>query len=114
MGQTFYNLLHLNLNQKRELLNRSLRVSYKAWVDVCKPDKMAREKSPLSISEVLLKLTDNCHCVFIDRGEDHLSKQHYFEVGFSTLNSGDSHFLFIYLEPLMAQNVIQSFKLKPL
>ena len=112
--QQFYEVKTLSLAQKRELLNRSLRVSFKTWVDVRKPGNVARERSPLTVNEILKEFNPSCHFVFIDRGIDSLSQQHYFETGFSTMTSGNNHFLFVYLDPVEAQKIIAAFDLKPM
>lgn len=74
MSQCFYEVRELTINQQRELINRSLKVCFKQWVDVRYPGKMARERSELTVSEVLTKFDESCHVVFIDRGEDSISQ----------------------------------------
>lgn len=115
MSQTFYKTEHLTINQKLELLNRCFKENSSAWVDERKPGEVSRVRSELTFREILIKLVNQpCHFVFIDRGEDNFSLQYYFEVGFSTLEGSTSYFLFIYITPSLANELIGTFNLQPM
>lgn len=96
----FYKTSNLTVDEKIQLCKDGIEKSYKWWVDVLKPGKMAREKIDMSLNDILSKLDETCHFVIIHRRgytswnePDSIFKWHL-EIGFSTMY-GVTNYLFI-------------------
>jgi hypothetical protein len=100
----FYNTQELTLEQKKEILKDARDLSFNWHVDVLDARKSwARQKIEMSFEEILKKLDDDCHFVFIHRkgfkGEGiALSGEYQLEIGFATMKGEPSYFLFIHCD----------------
>jgi hypothetical protein len=73
-----------------------------------------RQNEP-SFNEIMkhFKEGSGCHVVFIDRqGYGTWGKKECWEIGFCTMNKGIDHFLFIHIEPQIAHDLIEKYRLK--
>ena len=101
-----YNTSHLTLGQKREICIEAKKVCFEWWVDKLDCSKsVARQNIEMSFEDILKKLTDDCHFVFIyRRGYENWKNNKYFkhtwsiEIGFCTMGKGVDYFLFIYMK----------------
>lgn len=97
----FYNIQELTLEQKKEILKDARDLSFNWHVDVLDAKiSWARQKIEMSFEEILEKLDDKCHFVFIHRkgyrGEGMSFRGEYqLEIGFATIIGDPSYFLFI-------------------
>jgi hypothetical protein len=99
----FYNTWGLTLDQKTEILKDALDRSSDWHVDVLDARKSwARQKIEISFDDILKKLDDDCHFVFIHRkgflgaSGKPLPGEYQLEIGFATMRGEPSYFLFIH------------------
>ena len=109
----FYNIGDLDLETRKSVINDSIDVSYDYHIDILDCNiSWARKRSDLTLDEVMEKVTDDTHFVFIER-EDYFTKEKHGEVGFATLKS-PSHYLFIYMKLDELNKLKDKYNLKPL
>jgi hypothetical protein len=100
----FYNTQELTLEQKKEILLDAYNYSFDWHVDILDARKSwARQKIEMSFEDILKKLDENCHFVFIHRkgftglSGKALHGEYQLEIGFSTMKD-PNYFLFIYCD----------------
>jgi len=109
----FYDINNLALDKIIELLNEAKKISYDWWVDVLDVNiSFARQKIEMSFKDVLKRIDDNTHFVFIHR-KGHPAWEHRLEIGFRTMEAKD-HFLFIYVDKEKERYFIDKYGLKRL
>lgn len=107
----FYNLSEVMLQEKKDLIKKSVELSYKQQIDELDCSKSwARTRSTLSIDEIMLKLENTSHIVFIERINN--PSDSYFEIGFSTFNLKIDYFLFLFLSKENGLSIVNAFNLK--
>lgn len=100
----FYDIRELTIDQKIEILKDARDLSFDWHVDILDARKSwARQKIEMSFEEILKKLDDHCHFVFIHRkgfkGEGMMFNGEYqLEIGFATILGDPSYFLFIHCD----------------
>jgi hypothetical protein len=100
----FYDTRNLTLDQKKEILKDARDLSLDWHVDLLDARKSwARKKIEMSFEEILEKLDDKCHFVFIHRkgfkGDGIAFRGEYqLEIGFATILGDPSYFLFIHCD----------------
>lgn len=109
----FYNVSDLDLETKKSIIYESIDASYDYHIDILDCNKSwARQRSDLTLDEVMLKFDDESHFVFIER-EDYFTKEKNGEVGFATLKA-PSDYLFIYMKIEELNKLRDKYNLKPL
>jgi len=101
-----YNTSHLTLEQKQKICTEAKKVCFEWNADKLDCSKSwARQTIEMSFEDILKKLTDDCHFVFIHRrGYEDWKNNKYFkhtwsiEIGFCTMDKGVDYFLFIYMK----------------
>ena len=102
----FYETRTLSIEQKKDLLLFAKENSTKWWVDFLDARKSwAREKIEMSFDDILLKLDQDCHFVFIHRrgfktpkGKPLSDCEYTLEIGFSTMKGEPTYYLFIFCD----------------
>lgn len=108
----FYKVDDLDLETKISIIKDSIDVSYDYHIDILDCSKSwARKRSELTLDEIMEKLDDKVHFVFIER-EDYFTKEKHGEVGFATVKD-PSHFLFIYMDVIELNKLKDKYNLKP-
>ena len=108
----FYKVGDLDLQTKNSIIRDSIEVSNEYQIDILDCSKSwARQRSDLTLDEIMLKLNDDSHFVFIER-EDYFTKKKHGEVGFSTLKD-PSYFLFIFMDVEELNKLKDKYNLKP-
>jgi len=108
----FYKVSHLDLKTKNSIIQDSIDVCNEYQIDILDCNvSWARQRSDLTLDEIMEKLNDDCHFVFIER-EDYFSKEKHGEVGFSTLKD-PSYFLFIFMDIQELNKLKDKYNLKP-
>ncbi len=98
----FYDTYGLTVEQKKEILKDAIDCSFDWHVDLLDARKSwQRQKTEMSLDEILNKLDDDCHFVFIHRKGFKGSREIYpteyvVETGFSTMRGEPTYFLFIF------------------
>lgn len=114
----FYNVSHLSINKKKELLFDAKNKSYQWFID--KQDEHGvRQRIKYARFNTILKLLDEkCHYVFILRGGGNGKKgnrcryEFILEIGFCTMSRNDGdYFLFINLDRKHLQFFINKYEL---
>lgn len=109
LPDVFYKTCHLTLKQKRELLIKAKKICFDWWVDIQKD--WTREKIEMTFEDVLLKLTEDCHFVFIHRKGYASWKFNRLETGFSTLK-GKTYFLWVNVNEKKIPSFIKKYFLQ--
>lgn len=108
----FYKVSHLNLETKNSIIRDSIDVSTEYKIDILDCSKSwARQRSDLTLDEIMMKLNDDSHFVFIER-ENYFTKKISGEVGFSTTKD-PSYFLFIFMNIEELNKLKDKYNLKP-
>jgi len=112
----FYNIRHLTLEQKKQLCIDAKEKSFDWRVD--KLVSLARQQIDMSFEDIMSKLDEKCHFVFINRrGDEQWKGKEYFphtwclETGFCTL-SGADYYLRIYMKDKEKDFFIKKYNLK--
>jgi hypothetical protein len=111
--QQFYSLPqeYLNCDLKKKIILECKDICTSFNVDELDCNKSwCRVKSQLSFEDIILKLDTSCHFVIILR-DDHINGQ-YGEIGFSTLTSGISYYLFIFITKQDLLNLVDKYNLR--
>jgi len=123
----FYSVDSLSVGVKKQIINDALKVCYEWHVDKLDCSKSwAREKIDMPINEILSKLDEGSHFVFIHRrgypkdkekieklGRTWLEENKWcLEVGFRTMTSID-YFLWIHCEQEHMDSLSSKYGLKP-
>jgi len=101
----FYDIDELTLDQKRDLLKDAHKVclSWNADVLDCRKS-WSRETIEISFEDILKKLDDDSHFVFIHRkgflgaSGDPLPGEYQLEIGFRTMRNDPDYYLFIFCD----------------
>ena len=108
----FYKVGQLDLGTKMDIIMDSIDACYEYHIDILDCNvSWTRQRSDLTLNQMLLKLDDKSYFVFIER-EDYFTKGKHGEVGFSTLKD-PSHFLFIYMSVGDLNKLKDKYNLKP-
>jgi hypothetical protein len=114
----FYNTQELTLEQKKEILEDARKLSFDWHVDVLDARKSwARQKIEMSFEDILKKLDEYCHFVFIHRkgflgaSGKALSGEYQLEIGFSTIIGDPSYFLFIHCDEKKLSKFLKKYHL---
>jgi hypothetical protein len=109
----FYRTAHLGLKAKKQLLRDAGDKSISWWVDIldCKIS-WARQKTNMPFPEILVKLTQKCHFVFIIRNMPAYEQNQFLEIGFCTLAQKPEYFLFIHCEIEHLNYFVDKYKLE--
>jgi len=93
----FYKTFNLSIEQKTNILLEAKEKSYEWWVDTLEPSKsFSRKRININFEEILSKLDNNSHFVFINRKGSY-EEFYNLEIGFSSLENNINYFLWIYL-----------------
>ena len=112
MRDIFFNLNHLSLKDKENLFHEAKSLCLDFRIDE-KDEHYRRVPSQVSFDEMLRKMDDSCHYVFIQRNCVMNWEEPYLETGFCTLGApfpGD-WFLFIRLKNSYLLHFIDKYKL---
>ena len=114
----FYNTQKLTLEQKKEILEDARKLSFDWHVDVLDARKSwARQKIEMSFEDIIKKLDDHCHFVFIHRKgfkgtRETYPNEYVLEIGFSTMRGEPSYFLFIFCDQKELSKFITKYHLE--
>jgi len=108
MSHVFYDTRQLSLTTKTDILNKSIIVAYKWWVDELKTFR--REKIEMPQKEIIQKLSKSCHFTVIKRW-DCIEEIYFGELGFSTIGGEPDYFLFIEMSETDLDIIVNEFDL---
>ena len=101
------------MDKKIELLKEAREMSYKWWVDILDVNtSFARQRTDMDFDDVLKRVNDSTHFVFIHR-KGYSNWEHHLEIGFRTMEAKD-HFLFIYVDKEKESYFIDKYGLQKL
>ena len=100
----FYKTRELTLDQKKDILKYAQEICDKWNVDILDARKSwQRQTIEMSFEDILEKLDEDCHFVFIHRkgfknskGKPLGDQEYTLEIGFCTMRGEPTYFLFIY------------------
>lgn len=114
----FYDTDELTLDQKRKLLEDAKKVSLSWNVDVLDCRKSwSRETIEMSFEDILKKLDDDSHFVFIHRkgfvgtNGKPLPGEYQLEIGFRTMRGEPDYYLFIFCDQKKLSRFITKYHL---
>lgn len=114
----FYDTDHLTLAQKLEMLRDAHADAFEWWVDELDVSKSsARRKVEMSFEDILAKLDQKCHFVFIhrkgyeERKDDDWGRW-YLEAGFCTM-TGVSYYLWTKVDEKLLEKYTTKYELEP-
>jgi hypothetical protein len=116
----FYETKVLDLEQKKDLLRFAMKNS-KSWnVDILDARKSwQRESIEMSFDDILAKLDDDCHFVFIHRrgfktssGKPLSNCEYAIETGFCTMRGDPAYYLFIFCDEKKLSKFITKYHLE--
>ncbi len=113
-ADVFYRTGHLGVKAKKQFLRDARDKSIRWWTDIldCN-ESWARQKIDMPFTDILGKLTQKCHFVFIIRNMSFVYEQNQFlEIGFCTLAHKPEYFLFIHCEIEHLDYFVDKYKLK--
>lgn len=108
----FYKTSHLNVKDKKDLLQEAKEKSTNWWIDILDCSKSwSKQKIAMSFKKIISKFNSNCRFVFIHRrGFKGLRGEYLLETGFTTM--GDpSYFLWIHLDEEQLEHFIEKYNL---
>ena len=93
-----------------EIMHEAKELSYNWWVDILDAKvSFARQKIDMSFSDVIKRIDNSTHFVFINR-KGHPDWEHRLEIGFRTKEAKD-HFLFIYVNKDKKEYFLEKYEL---
>lgn len=110
-----YNLHHLSIEEKINLLKDAKEISFRWNVDILDCTKsFSRQSISMSFEDILKKAKVGCHFTFIERSLPYFLTEDLFytEIGFCEMNANKpDHFLFIFVKQEDAKKLIDKYKL---
>jgi len=108
----FYNTQGLSLDTKRRIFTDAKQKSFRWWVDVLDCSKsISRQRIEMDFNEILAKLSDSCHFVFINR-KGFNETEYLVETGFSTMEGKSDYFLWIHMKEDYLNEFVKKFQLQ--
>lgn len=115
----FFNVQNLSLEQKKKLLRSAYNKRIGFHVDMLDAEKsFSRKEINMSFEEILQKLKDSSHFVFIDRkgfkksdGKPMGKEEYVLEIGFSESEDQKNYYLFIFCDRKEISYFINTFQL---
>ena len=109
----FYDIDKLPPDRIVKLLYETKEFSYNCWIDKLDASvSFARQRIDMSFDEVLQRINESTHFVFIHR-RGYPDWEHRLEIGFRTMEAID-HFLFIHVDESKKQYFLDKYKLERL
>lgn len=103
----YYGTQHLKLDEKISLCRKAKEVCDSWFVDVLKASCLRRERVDLNFDDIIKILEKSRLTHFTAIYRDHEQR---LEISFSTLGNNDDHFLWIYLYPEKAEELLVGLK----
>lgn len=109
MSRIAYDTTQMDLETKRQILERAKEMSFKWWTDELDCTKsFRRQPVDLSWQEIVEKLDQSAHFTIIHR----VGVERLLEVGFSTLKGSPSYFLWIQIDEDLLDAFVEEFDLR--
>jgi hypothetical protein len=106
-----YDVSDLSLEEKKDLMKLAFGLAFEWWVDELNCSKsFCRKKVDMSFDDILDKLKENAHVVFINRKERPDTPEHL-EVGFCSMGVPVEYFLWIRV-PISEKDVFKEYMKK--